>query len=90
MSCMIAGTVRNEEGNPIGDARVWLTSSEVALPDVAAMTASDGHFALTAPVPATYEVQAAADGYQSTHHLIEVGRQTTLLIELVLQESHRP
>ena len=77
---LIAGKVVDENGKPVGGARVMFTRSPVALPDIAAMTAEDGTFTLSAPVNGTYEISTFTDAQQgkaavdvdSDHHDVEV------------------
>ena len=59
----IAGVVRDETGAPVEDARVYFTDTPAATPDVAALTGSDGGFALTAPVEGTYTLECGAEGF---------------------------
>ena len=56
------GLVRDEGGNPVEGARVYFTHAPAPVPDVAALTASDGSFSLTAPVGGTYTVESRSEG----------------------------
>lgn len=58
----IAGVVVDARGNPIEGARVYFVEGPVPLPDIAALTDSDGRFALSAPVSGTYQLGVASEG----------------------------
>ena len=60
-----AGVVQDLNGNPVANARVYFTSSPVALPDIAALTDGAGRFMLTAPQPGQYTIACAADGWET-------------------------
>lgn len=53
---MIVGVVRDRTGAPVAGAVVSLAAGPVPLPDIAALTADDGSFRVTAPVPGAYEL----------------------------------
>jgi len=61
-SSVIAGVVVDARGNPVEKARVYFIEGPVPLPDIAALTDSDGRFALTAPVSGTYQLGVASEG----------------------------
>ena len=44
-------------------ARVYFTDAPAPTPDVAALTGSDGSFALAAPVEGTYTLECSAEGF---------------------------
>jgi hypothetical protein len=58
---VISGVVHDAQGRPVEQARVYFTGGPVPLPEIAALTGSDGSFALTAPAPGTYQIQVATD-----------------------------
>jgi hypothetical protein len=62
---VIAGTVSDESGRPIPEARVAFQTAPVAVPDIAALTNSEGTFTLSAPAPGRYVVHVSADGFAS-------------------------
>jgi protocatechuate 3,4-dioxygenase beta subunit len=68
----IAGTVIDATGEPVADARVYITSAPGSVPDVAALTGADGRFRLTAPQPGSYQIDASSDAGGS-------GRVTTVV-----------
>jgi hypothetical protein len=58
---VIAGVVTNVAGEAVAGARVMVSKSPVAVPDVAALTDDGGGFVLGAPAPGAYEVTVATD-----------------------------
>jgi hypothetical protein len=58
---VIRGVVVDAGGRPIAGARVSFRSGPGPLPDIAALTARDGSFAVTAPAAGTYELAAVGD-----------------------------
>jgi hypothetical protein len=59
---IITGVVVDASGNPIEEARVYFMEGPVPLPDIAALTDNSGRFALSAPVPGTYQIGVASEG----------------------------
>jgi Carboxypeptidase regulatory-like domain len=55
---VVRGTVHDAAGNPVAGASVFFTSGPAPLQDIAALTDSEGRFALSAPVPGTYQLEA--------------------------------
>lgn len=84
MSKVIRGTVRHEDGRPLAGARVFFTAGPEPLPDVAALTGSDGTFALTTPAEGTYGVAVAADGFESQRHTVRVANRSPVQLEIRL------
>lgn len=75
---VIHGIVRGPDGRPVEEARVCFISGPVPLPDVAALTAVDGTFQLTAPVPGRYSILCAlADGRNESRSVDVVPEATT-------------
>lgn len=60
---VIHGTVKDNNGNPISQARVSFIDGPVSLPDIAGLTDSKGKFALSAPVAGEYVIQVVADEF---------------------------
>lgn len=58
---IINGFVRNEKGEAVEGARVYFISGPGPLPEIAALTAKDGAFALSVPMPGEYQI-GASDG----------------------------
>jgi hypothetical protein len=78
---VIHGVVRDEDGRRVEAARVFFASGPVPLPDVAALTAADGTFQLTAPVPGRYSLMCVLDDGRSETRSIEVIRGGEALVE---------
>lgn len=53
---VIFGVVRDDNGNPVSEARVSFLAGPVPLPDIAAFTDIDGSFALSAPGAGEYVI----------------------------------
>jgi len=81
---LIAGLVEDPEGRPIGRARVYFIEGPVALPDIAALTDDSGRFTLAAPVPGTYQVEVASEGFTSTTATVDVhgGQRVDLNLQM--------
>jgi hypothetical protein len=60
---VIAGVVRDGKGDPVAAARVYVVDAPVSLPDIAALTGSDGAFSIGVPVAGWYTVEATAEGW---------------------------
>jgi hypothetical protein len=69
---VIRGTVLTSVGEPLGGARVFFVRGPVPLPDIAALTADDGSFSLSAPAAGDYEIGASADGFASSSATVHV------------------
>jgi hypothetical protein len=69
---LVSGVVHDRSGAAISGARVYFTSGPGALPDIAALTGSDGGFTLSAPLPGKYTVQCAADGFDTREVTVTV------------------
>ena len=81
---VISGVVRDPRNNPVSQARVYFTHGPVPLPDIAALTDNSGAFSLSAPVPGTYTIECAAEGFANTTATVTVagGQETHLEIRL--------
>ena len=58
----IVGVVRDQNGKPVEGARVYFTGAPGPVPDIAALSASDGSFSFAAPVEGTYTVESRGEG----------------------------
>ncbi len=84
---VVAGVVVDARGNPIEGARVYFVVGPVPLPDIAALTDGSGRFALTAPVPGTYQLGVAAEGSRGLVQetaTVEVGEEPSIDLEVRL------
>ena len=55
--------VRDQSGRPIDMAAVSISSSPVAIPDIAALTGPDGQVSFSVPCPGEFGVAVNAEGY---------------------------
>ena len=62
-SAVISGIVRDPSGKPVTDARVYFAKGPMPLPDIAALTNSNGAFSLSAPSAGTYSIECNASGF---------------------------
>ena len=58
----ITSVVVDAEDNPIEEVRVYFAEGLVPLPDITALTNSNGRFALSAPTSGTYQLGIASEG----------------------------
>jgi hypothetical protein len=72
MPTRIRGVVRSADGRPLPGARVAFVEGPVALPDVAALSAEDGRFTLTAPARGRYRIAAFADDAPAMETVVDV------------------
>lgn len=82
---LIAGVVRDEDGAPVQDARVYFTDAPAPTPDVATLTAADGSFSLAAPVGGLYGLECRADGFAPSRASTVVRAGAT--VELTLRRA---
>jgi hypothetical protein len=77
---LIVGTVVGARGEPVAGARIYFVEGPVPLPDIAAVTDSEGRFTLTAPAPGTYTVGGAFDDVATSERVTvaESGCEVTL------------
>jgi Carboxypeptidase regulatory-like domain len=80
---LIVGTVVDARGEPVAGARVYFIEGPVPLPDIAAVTDSEGRFTLTAPAAGTYTVGGAFDDVATPQRVTvaEGTREVTLRLE---------
>jgi len=82
---VIIGVVRDPQGRPVAQARVYFTDGPVPLPEIAALTDSAGAFSLTAPAPGTYRIECQVDGFAPAAITVSVAGGRTIHQELRLQ-----
>jgi hypothetical protein len=70
---VIRGVVVGGDGGPVAGARVAFRRGPVPLPDIAAVTAGNGTFALSAPEAGTYELAAFGEAGESGLATVRVG-----------------
>ncbi len=81
---IITGKVLDSKRNAISGARVFFSAGPGALPDIAALTNQEGEFSLPAPIPGTYTIEFAADGFRETRDTLTIPGDSTsgLAVEL--------
>ena len=82
---VISGVVRDSNGNPIAQARVYFTNGPVPLPDIAALTNKNGAFSLSAPVAGSYTIACAAEGFAPTVVTVAVSDNKDTHLEIRLR-----
>ena len=87
MTAVIFGVVRDPDGNPVGGARIVYASAPVAMPDIAALTGSDGGFVLSAPAPGLYVLGCYAEGYSSASVSTHVAGAETVRVQITLNRG---
>lgn len=80
MPIAVSGSVLDERGKAIGEARVSFASAPVAVPDIAALTDERGAFTLSAPIPGRYTLAVAADGFAAANAEVTLGKTAATLI----------
>lgn len=80
----ISGVVKNAQGQPIEQARIYFVDGPVPLPEIAALTNSDGEFTLTAPAPGAYQIECATDASTPVRITVTVqgGKNSQVKIKL--------
>ena len=82
---VISGIVRDPLGSPVAQARVYFTDGPVPLPDIAALTDSDGAFSLSAPSVGTYTIECVAEGFTSTAVTVTLAGSQKIQTEIRLR-----
>jgi hypothetical protein len=83
----IAGVVMDARGDPVEGARVYFVEGPVSLPDIAALTNSNGYFALSAPIPGSYLIGVTSEGLAGLVHVttrVEVDGERRIELEVRL------
>jgi uncharacterized GH25 family protein len=83
---VISGVVKTSDGKPLANARVYFKSGPVPLPDIAAVTDSNGAFSLTAPAPGEYVIESATDKYGTQSSKVKVKGGEQLRLDLKLKQ----
>ena len=82
--CSISGVVRAPDGQPVAGARVFFASGPGPFPDIAALTDTQGRFALSARTPGVYQIECAAEGFAAGRETVTAlsGRQVNVEFSL--------
>ncbi|HEY7785271.1 MAG TPA: carboxypeptidase-like regulatory domain-containing protein [Pyrinomonadaceae bacterium] len=83
-STIISGSVHGPKG-AIADARVYFVASPGPLPDIAALTDSDGFFLLTVPDAGNYKIRVSADGFAEKTVSVDIDRQKRVELDIELK-----
>ena len=84
---VVAGMVVDAKGNPVEGARVYFVEGPVPLPDIAALTDSNGRFSLSAPGSGTYQLGVASEepeGFIQTTSVVDVSGEPRVDLEVRL------
>lgn len=84
---IITGEVRDPEGRPAAQARVFFISSPVPLPDIAMLTGADGKFTLSVPVAGSYEIGVNADNCAPLSTTVTATPGQDIALQIALQPA---
>jgi hypothetical protein len=73
---VVLGKVRSREGEPVPDARVFITEGPTSFSDIALLTDDFGRFALSVPSAGTYTLMAVAEGFPPTSVVVQATLNT--------------
>ena len=82
---LIFGEVKDDNANPLSEARVSFVESPVPLTDIAALT-DKGNFVLSAPTTGDYIIEVVLEGFVSKRVRVSTG--TRLELRVTVQLSH--
>ncbi len=80
----VSGIVVDTNGRGVAGGRLFFTSAPQAVPDVAAVTSSDGSFTLTAPRKGAYTIECVADGFRRTTVNVNIAQGDVTNVEIRL------
>ncbi len=83
---VISGVVRDSNGKPVADARVYFTDSPSAMPDIAALTDSSGTYSLSVPSKGTYSLECNADGFAPKAATVTVASDQKVNVDIKLKK----
>lgn len=83
---LIFGEVKDDNANPLSEARVSFVESPVPLTDIAALTDNKGNFVLSAPTTGDYIIEVVLEGFVSKRVRVSTG--TRLELRVTVQLSH--
>lgn len=79
--------IRDRNGQPVPNARVYFVDGPVPVADVAALTARDGSFSVGAPVAGTYTLECSAEDLAPAQVVVTVGGGETGRVDLSLRPA---
>lgn len=79
---VISGEVRSPSGNAVANARIFIVGGPSPFSDVAALSDSDGSFALSAPTEGDFTVTFVAERFAPVTVAVTVPLKKPLQIEL--------
>jgi protocatechuate 3,4-dioxygenase beta subunit len=82
MPRLISGLVTDREGHGVAGARVALSEAPTPVPDIAAITDSEGRFTLSVPGPGDYAVRAFADDHPPANLKVSVDQDINVVLTL--------
>ena len=82
---LIFGEVKDDNGNPISEARVSFVEGPVPLTDIAALTDNNGNFVLSAPAAGDYTIEVVLEGFVSKRVRVSTG--ASLELRVIVQLS---
>ena len=82
---LIFGEVKDDNGNPISEARVSFVEGPVPLTDIAALTDNNGKFVLSAPTAGDYTIEVVSEGFAPESVGVSTG--TNLELRVMIQLS---
>ena len=82
---VISGIVRDPNGRPVADPRIYFIGGPVPLPDIAALTDAAGAFSLTAPTAGTYQIGCTAEGFAPAEITVAISRGRDVQVEIWLE-----
>lgn len=81
---LITGEVRDPQGRPAAQARVFFVSSPVPVPDIAMLTGADGKFTLSVPAGGVYQIGINADNCAPLTTTVTVTEGQDVALQLAL------
>jgi hypothetical protein len=84
---LITGSVHEAGGAPLEGARVYIVKGSAAYAELAAITDTEGTFALDVLSPGDYVVEASMDGYMPSRASVLVDSCAATVVGLILTSA---
>lgn len=81
---LVSGVVRDNRGEAVTDARLFIVAGPEPWPDVAALSDEAGRFSLSVLSTGTYKLQCVADGFAPWETVVDV-QEAGAALEIELQ-----